>query len=72
MTTTAGLHIDDALLAEAERFGLDVKVLVEAELRRRIESAKRARIWQTENRAAIDAANRELEQNGLWYENLRR
>lgn len=70
MTTTQDLILDPKLLAEAERLGIDVRRSVEADLRRRIDTARRAAAWQEENNAAIDEANRELEENGLWYERL--
>ena len=72
MTAAVILDIDPALPAEAEQLGIDTKRLIGGELYRQIEKAKQARIWKEENRAAIDEWNRELQENGLWYENLRR
>jgi post-segregation antitoxin (ccd killing protein) len=71
MAETLDLAINPKLLAEARDLGLDVTYEVEAALSRRIEKRKRELVWQRDNRAAIDAWNREVEENGLWYERLR-
>lgn len=71
MAHTLDAAIDPKLLAEAENLGLDVRLELEAALGQRIEKRKRELAWQRENRDAIEAWNREIERNGLWYERLR-
>lgn len=71
MTDALDLTVDPKLLAEAESLGLDVRSELEAALRQRIDKRKRELAWQRENRDAIEAWNREIERNGLWYERLR-
>jgi len=72
MATNVALRIDPELVAEAQRLGLDVEREIALALRRRIGEATRQKNWASDNRAAIDEANRELEKNGLWYERLPR
>jgi post-segregation antitoxin (ccd killing protein) len=70
--TIDALRIDPALVAEASALGMDVTRELESALRARIEKMKRENAWREENREAIQEGNRELEQNGLWYERLER
>jgi post-segregation antitoxin (ccd killing protein) len=70
--TIDALRIDPALVAEASALGMDVTRELESALRVRIEKKKRENAWREENREAIQEWNRELEQNGLWYERIER
>ncbi|MEJ0013381.1 MAG: type II toxin-antitoxin system CcdA family antitoxin [Bauldia sp.] len=71
MADTVDLAVDSALLREARKLGVDVEREVELGLRQSIDKRKRQLAWQEENRQAIDAWNKEIEKNGLWYERLR-
>jgi antitoxin CcdA len=64
-TRTAQIAVDAELVAQAEAAGLDVAREVEKALRRAIAAEGRAKVWQAENREAIEANNRYFEQNGL-------
>jgi post-segregation antitoxin (ccd killing protein) len=68
--TLDALRLDPALVAEASSLGLDVTRELESALRTRIEKKKRENTWREENRAAIEEWNREVEENGLWYERI--
>ncbi len=70
--TIEALRIDSALVAEARALGMDLTRELESALRARIEKKKRENAWREENREAIQEWNRELEQNGLWYEHIDR
>ena len=64
------LSIDAELLAEAKTYGINVSGTLEAALREVIRKERWAR-WRTDNRAATEASNRELEKNGLWADKFR-
>jgi post-segregation antitoxin (ccd killing protein) len=72
MGETLNISIDPKLVAEARKLGIDVSSEIEIRLRERIEKRKREMAWQAENRTAVEAWNQEIEQNGLWYERLRK
>lgn len=65
------VEIDPRLIAEAQRLGIDVTAAVAADLSARIDAARRRAQWREENRAAIQSANDELAQRGLWSDGLR-
>ena len=57
--------VDGALIAEAEALGLEVRSLVEGELRRRIEKRRMADTWADQNREFVETYNRYIDQHGL-------
>ncbi len=64
--------IDGALLEEAEALGLEVRSLIEGELRRRIEKRRMADAWADENKEFVDSYNRHIDQQGLVSDEYRR
>lgn len=71
-STIDRVRIAPELVAEAEALGMDVSAELASALRARIEKRKRENAWRDENRAAITEWNREVEENGLWYEQIQR
>jgi len=65
MTTTLRLALDATLISEAEQLGIDVRQSLEADLRRRIGAARRNEVWRAENKAAMEAWNLWVDENGL-------
>jgi antitoxin CcdA len=67
------LELDAESIAAAEAAGIDLSRLLVDALRRRlpnlhaVERAKLAREWQEENREAIEAYNRMIEQDGFVF-----
>ncbi len=59
-----GAPAPDPLVAEARRLGLDPEAIAREALRRAV-AAEKARRWQEENREAIAAHNRWVEEHGL-------
>lgn len=64
--------IDGALLQEAESLGLEVRSLLEGELRRRIEKRRMADAWAEENKEFVDSYNRYIDRYGTVGEEYRR
>lgn len=62
--------IDEAVLADAKRLGMNLSQVLEDELRKRVTEEKTRR-WQEENREAIEAHNRFIETHGIWSEKYR-
>lgn len=60
------LTVNAELLAEAKAAGTNLSALLEKALSEQLKE-QRAQAWREENREAIEASNRELEQNGPWY-----
>ncbi len=56
--------LPESLLQEAQRLGVDVSQACEGGLATAVSSAKAQR-WLVDNRAAMDAWNRHVEENGL-------
>ena len=67
----AEVNIPAELLAEAERFGLDVSGELTSLLRRRLATVAKERAWQEENREAIESWNEWVAKNGLPLEEYR-
>lgn len=61
------LTVDAALRDFARDAGLNLSATLETALRH-----ERRRRWAEENRAAIDAYNREIAERGVWGEEFRR
>lgn len=65
------LTIDPDLLARAKTLGLNVSSILEESLRAKVREEE-GRRWLIENREAIEAYNRDIRENGVWSERLRR
>ncbi len=57
------------LVREARKLGVNLSQLAEDALEASLRQ-QRARRWQEENRAAIEAYNRRVEKHGLWNKGL--
>ena len=64
------LSVDSKLLDAAKAAGTNLSLLLERVLRDELREARR-QTWRDENRAAIDASNRQLAENGLWCDDYR-
>ena len=60
------LSINATLLREAKSQGLNLSKLLERAL-----AEENARLWLTENKAAIDAYNQRIELQGIWSDGWR-
>jgi antitoxin CcdA len=56
--------VDGALVEEAEALGLEVRSLIEGELRRRIEKRRMADNWAEQNKEFVESYNRHIDENG--------
>lgn len=65
------LTIDPDLLAKAKALGLNVSSILEESLRAKVREEE-GRRWLVDNREAIEAYNRDIRENGVWSERLRR
>jgi antitoxin CcdA len=73
MTTlkkAANLSVRADLLEEARAYKINLSQTLEAALQVQVKKEKE-RQWLEENRAAIDAYNREIAEHGLWSDGLR-
>jgi antitoxin CcdA len=61
------LSIDAELVAEAKAAGTNMSALLEKVLREEL----RLRKWREENRAALEAYDRHIEEDGLWADEFR-
>jgi post-segregation antitoxin (ccd killing protein) len=74
---TITLELDDEAVAAASAANIDLSQLLLHALYRRLpnlhaaERAEAARKWQEENREAIEASNRHIEEHGLLCETFR-
>ena len=62
--------IDEDVLADAKRLGINLSQVLEDELRKRVTEEKTRR-WQEENREAIEAHNLFIEKHGIFGEEFR-
>lgn len=60
------LTVDAELLAEARDAGTNLSALLERALRDELAERRRQR-WREENKAAIAASNRQMQEDGPWY-----
>lgn len=60
------LSIDVSLVEEAKARGVNLSALLEKAL-----AEDRARRWLEDNREAIEAYNRDVEERGVWSDGLR-
>ena len=60
------LSVDAELLDEAKAAGTNLSAVLEQALNDQLKSQRRQQ-WLDANRVAIEASNRELEANGMWY-----
>ena len=58
------------LIEEAKTFNTNISAVVERALEEEHRERRREK-WRTENREAIEEANAELAENGLWSDGLR-
>jgi len=72
MGELTSVPVDGALLAEAEALGLEVRSLIEGELRRRIEKRRMTDTWGEQNREFVETYNRHIDQNWLAGDKHRR
>jgi antitoxin CcdA len=66
----ANLSVDATLLEKARALGIGVSGLLEDSLRARIREEEHRR-WLEENKAAIEAMNRDVRRHGVWSKKLR-
>ena len=64
------LSIDAELVAEAKAAGTNMSALLEKALKQELRE-RRSRKWREENRAALDAYDRHIEEDGLWADEFR-
>jgi len=64
------LSINSDLLAKARALGVNLSGEIEARLEEVVRKATWDR-WREENRAAIEANNKRIEEEGLWSDGLR-
>ena len=64
------LTLDAALVAQAKAAGVNLSAVAEEAIRRRTR-AEEMRIWSEQNREAIAAWNKRIEEEGLWSDGLR-
>ena len=64
------LSIDAALAAEARAFGTNLSATLEEALHKQ-HREKRAAKWRNDNKAAVEAWNRLIDEDGLWIEKYR-
>jgi antitoxin CcdA len=64
------VSIDKKLLEEAREKNLKLSPILEEALRRRLKEERAAR-WLEENRAAIDAYNKEVDEHGVFSDGNR-
>ena len=67
---SVNLSLDEAVVAEAREYGISLSRTSEEALAIAVKK-ERERRWKDENRAAIEANNRWIEQNGLPLEKYR-
>ncbi|MDO7841564.1 type II toxin-antitoxin system CcdA family antitoxin [Sphingomonas immobilis] len=67
---SVNLSLDEAVVAEAREYGISLSRTSEAALAKAVKE-ERWRRWQEENRDAIEANNRWVEENGIPYADLR-
>ncbi len=66
----ANLSVDGELLEKARALGINLSQVLDGELRRLVREAEGA-AWLEENRAAIEAYNRRVAEEGLWGDGIR-
>jgi len=64
------LSLQENLVAEAKALGLNVSQIAETALAAAVREAKAA-AWLAENREAIEAYNRHVEQHGMFIDDIR-
>lgn len=66
----ANVSINEGLLREAKALGINLSAALESALEIEVRARKRAQ-WLEENRDALEAYNRRIEQDGIWSDGLR-
>lgn len=64
------VSVNEDLLRQAKELGINLSQTLEGELEKRVRDA-RAKVWQEENREAIEAYNRYVAEHGVWSDELR-
>jgi antitoxin CcdA len=64
------LTLDAALVAQAKAAGVNLSAVAEEAIRRRTR-AEEMRIWSEQNREAIAAWNKRIDEEGLWSDGFR-
>jgi antitoxin CcdA len=64
------LTVDEGLLEQAKKLGLNISQVLEVGLERAIRE-RQAEEWLQRNRAALEAYNEEVEKRGVFSEGLR-
>jgi len=64
------LTLDEALVAQAKAAGMNLSAVAEEAIRFRTR-AEEMRTWSEQNREAIAAWNKRIEEEGLWSDGLR-
>ena len=67
---TLQIDLSEDDLKDAARFGLDAKEIARRAVEEKLKQA-RLKAWVAENQAAFDAHAKDVEENGLWSEELR-
>lgn len=67
---TTTLSLNPQLLAAAKHLKINLSATLEAALEKEVQK-RQAALWLLENRAAIDAYNADIEQNGLFADHVR-
>ncbi|MFN3312135.1 MAG: type II toxin-antitoxin system CcdA family antitoxin [Hyphomonas sp.] len=68
--TRVSVTIDEALVAKAKAVGVNLSAVAEEAIRFKTQ-AEEMRRWADENRAALQAKARQIEEEGLWSDGLR-
>lgn len=64
------LSVRTDLVDDAKRLGINMSAVLESALEKE-RGRQEAQLWREANREAIQEANDELEQNGLWSDRLK-
>jgi antitoxin CcdA len=67
---SVNLSIDAKLVAEAKEFGTNLSATLERALEREHRALRQDR-WKQQNRAAVEAWNKLVEEDGLWADKHR-
>ena len=68
--TTLQVDINETDLKDAAKFGLDAVAIARDAVQEKVKAA-RLKAWVAENRSAFDAHAKDIEENGLWSDDLR-
>jgi post-segregation antitoxin (ccd killing protein) len=66
------LEVDELLMRQVVEHGVDLKLTVEAALRRELAAQESAKRWTEDNADAIEAHNARIAERGVFGDDLRR